>query len=133
MATIRDLVVNRTVFSVEPDITVAQAVRYLCENRIGAVAVCERGQLVGVFSERDLMQRVVDKGLEPSAVLVRDVMTRDVFHVSIDDSHHTARAIMLNKNFRHLVVLDEAKHLRGFVSMRELLDIDIAESQELMR
>jgi CBS domain-containing protein len=133
MTTIRELVGSRPVFSVEADATVREVIAYLCKNQIGAVAVCQRGELAGVFSERDLMHRVVNKGLDAARVIVRDVMTSEVYFVSIDDTHHTAKMLMLNKNFRHLVVLDEKKRLKGFVSMRELLEVDLAESRDLIR
>jgi CBS domain-containing protein len=133
MSTIRELVKDRPIFAVESDRTVTEVVAYLCRNRIGAVAVCENGELVGVFSERDLMHRVVNAGLDADEVVVRDVMTRKVFYVTIDDTHSTARMLMLNKNFRHLVVLDDAGRLRGFVSMRELLEVDLEESRDLIR
>jgi CBS domain-containing protein len=85
-----------------------------------------------VFSERDVVRRVVAKDLDPSSTTVRDVMTTDVTYVSINESHHTAQALMLNKNFRHLVVVDEERRLRGFVSMRELLEVDLAESKQII-
>ncbi len=133
MSTIRELVGKRPVYSVEAGSTVRDVISYLCENQIGAVAVCEHGELVGVFSERDLMHRVVNQGRDPARVTVREVMTREVFFVSIGDTHHTAKMLMLNRNFRHLVVLDEDRRLKGFVSMRELLEADLAESRDLIR
>ena len=133
MKTIRELVGDRGVFSVGVDWPIAKVVAYLCEKEIGAVAVMSGESLVGVFSERDLLRRVVWKGLDPAATPVREVMTSDVFYVDIDQSYAVAKALMLDKNFRHLVVLDEDKKLRGFVSMRELLEADLSESRDLIR
>jgi CBS domain-containing protein len=133
MKTIRQLIGEREVYAIDASQTVAEAVAYLCERGIGAVAVMEGDALAGVFSERDLMRRVVWKKRDPELTPITDVMTRDVFYVDIDQNFAVAKALMLDKNFRHLVVLDENKQLRGFVSMRELLEADISESRELIR
>lgn len=133
MKTVGDIIGDRKAFSVQSGLTVKQVVDYLCEKKIGAVAVCEGERVVGVFSERDLMRRVVQRGLDPSVVSVDDVMTKDVVHVALDAPYVAAKALMLGKNFRHLVVLDQDHRLRGFVSIRELLEVDIEESRELIR
>jgi len=133
MKTIGEIVRDREPFLVESDATVNEVVEYLVCKGIGAVAVCEGGKVAGVFSERDLVRRVVAKGLNAEKTLVQDVMTKDVFCVSIDDTYAMAQALMLDKNVRHLVVLDERKGFRGFVSMRELLEADLAASKKLIR
>ena len=132
MKIIRELIGSRTPYSVTPDMTVLDVVGYLCERHVGAVAICENNRVVGVFSERDLMHRVVLPGLNPGEVPIRDVMTEDVVHVNINDKHSTARNLMLGKNFRHLVVLDDDEEFRGFVSIRELTEVDLQESKELV-
>ena len=132
MKKISELVGDRKPYSVTPDMTVRAVVEYLCERKIGAVAICEHEKVIGVFSERDLMHRVVLKGLDPAEVPITNVMTPDVVHVKLDDRHSTARNLMLGKNFRHLVVLDDNDSFRGFVSIRELIEVDLQESQELV-
>ena len=133
MKTVGEIIGNRVPYSVEPELSVREVVDYLYAKGIGAIAVCEGGKVVGVFSERDLMRRVVAKGLDPANVKVRDVMTKDVFFVRSEESYHIAQALMLDKNFRHLVVLDGDHQLQGFVSMRELLEVDLEESKKLIR
>lgn len=133
MKTIREILGRRDVFCVEPDLTVQEVVAYLCEQGVGAVAVCENDHVVGVFSERDLMRRVVNKGMDPAEVRVREVMTKKVYSVALDTPYPIAKSLMLDKNFRHLVVLDEEDRLQGFVSMRELIEADLEESRELIR
>ena len=113
--------------------TVHKVVEYLCERKIGAVAVCESRKVVGVFSERDLMHRVVLTGLDPKKTPISDVMTTEVVHVRTDDKHNTARNLMLGRNFRHLVVLDKDEEYKGFVSIRELIEVDLQESKELVQ
>lgn len=132
MKVIRELIGNRTPYSVTPDMTVQKVVAYLCERKIGAVAVCENRKVVGVFSERDLMHRIVLPGLDPNRTPISKVMTQGVVHVHIDERHSTARNLMLGQNFRHLVVLDDEGDFKGFVSIRELMEVDLQESRELV-
>jgi CBS domain-containing protein len=132
MKPIRDIVRGRETYSVSPDMTVQEVTEYLCDKEVGAVAVVEDYRVIGVFSERDLMHRVVRKELDPKTTPVREVMTPDVVYVMIHESASTARSLMLGRNFRHLVVLDASEHLQGFVSMRELLEVDLEETQELV-
>ena len=132
MRSIREIVGDREVFSVDSGMTIQEVVDYLVEKGVGAVAVCEGDRVVGVFSERDLLRRVVHKGLDPKKETISTVMTKQLFHVSIDESHSVARSLMVGKNFRHLLVMDEEKHLRGFVSIRELIEVDLEESRELV-
>ena len=132
MKTIREIIGKREKYSVPPDLTVQDVVLFLCERRMGAVGVCEGDKVVGVFSERDLLRRVVHQGIDPATTTVSEVMTRDVYHVSIDERCDLAQAIMLDKNFRHLAVLDGEDRFMGFVSMRELLEADLADSKDLI-
>ena len=133
MKLISELIGDREPFSVTPKMTVHKVVEYLCERKIGAVAVCESRKVVGVFSERDLMHRVVLAGLDPKKTPISDVMTTEVVHVHTDDRHSTARNLMLGRNFRHLVVLDKDEEYKGFVSIRELIEVDLQESKELVQ
>lgn len=132
MKTVGEIIGNREPYFVEPERTVREVVEYLATKGVGAVAVCEDGAVVGVFSERDVVRRVVAEGRDAQTTRIRDVMTGDVVSVSIEDSHHAAKALMLDKKFRHLVVIDREKRFRGFVSMRDLLEVDLAESRELI-
>ena len=132
MKLISELIGNRKPYSVTPNMTVQEVVEYLCERRVGAVAVCDHRKVVGVFSERDLLRRVVLAGLDPKETPITDVMTVGVVHVHLSDRHSTARNLMLGKNFRHLVVLNDDDEFSGFVSMRELIEVDLKESQELV-
>ena len=133
MKTVRQIIGDREAYAVSPEMTVHEVVGYLCERKIGAVAVCAaRRQVVGVFSERDLLRRVVNAGLDSRTTLVNEVMSEDVVSVNQDEPHHVARNLMLGRNFRHLVVVNGDNLYQGFVSMRELLDVDLEESRELI-
>jgi CBS domain-containing protein len=100
--------------------TVSEAVEMMATNEIGAVLVnTEDGLVGGIFTERDLMNRVVRPGLDPKATPLSLVMTRDLRFVSPGTTLEGALALMYVHRFRHLVVLD-GPHLHGIVSIRDL-------------
>jgi len=127
-----DLLKSQLVISAEPQHTVLDAVRLMVSHNIGAVPVLERGQLIGIFSERDLMTRVVDAGMDPATTLVYQVMTEDPMSVEPGDSLQTCMALMRRHGFRHLPVCF-GRELRGFVSLRDLLLHDLDEKDDEVR
>lgn len=134
MKTVREIIGDREAYAVSPEMTVHEVVGYLCERKIGAVAVCTSGRkVVGVFSERDLLRRVVSEERDPRSTLVSEVMSEEVVSVEADEPHHVARNLMLGKNFRHLAVVNSSGMYQGFVSMRELMDVDLEESRGLVQ
>jgi CBS domain-containing protein len=131
--TIRDIIgENREKYSVNVSQLIRAVVELMNERNIGAVAVCDGDKVVGVFSERDVLRRVLHEGLDVDSVCVREVMSSPVFWVSMDERYEVAKAIMVDKGFRHLVVMDDRRQFRGFVSSRELLEADLADSRELV-
>jgi CBS domain-containing protein len=130
--TIKDILKARDVYWISADDTVRQAVRFLCERKIGAVAVKDQDEVVGVFSERDLMHRVVNEGRDPNTTLVREVMSTQLHFIHMDDDIRSAKALMYKNRVRHLLVVGKGNQLRGMVSMRDLVDAEVAESQELI-
>ena len=132
MQMISDVIKPRDIYWVSADDSVRQAVHYLCERKTGAVAVKEGDQVVGIFSERDLMHRVVCACLDLDAVQVRQVMTSDPISVRIDDEMRHAKAVMFKCGVRHLVVVGNGGVYKGLISMRDLIEADMAESSELI-
>jgi CBS domain-containing protein len=108
--------------SIEPHITVARAVSEMARQHVGAVVVVEYGVLRGIFTERDLMLRVVNQGRDPVATMVRDVMTTDVQTITEASSAAEASDVMLEGHLRHLPVIDAHGQLLGLLSMRALLE-----------
>lgn len=99
---------------------VADAVEMMVANEIGAVVVSTEEALVaGIFTERDLMVRVVRAGLDPKKTPLSLVMTRDIHFVSPGTTLEAALALMYVHRHRHLIVLD-GPHLHGIVSIRDL-------------
>jgi len=126
MSTLRDLIQNRKLYTVEVTRTVLEAARYMMEHAIGAVPVLRNGDLVGILSERDIMNRVVAVGRTPGTTAVSEVMTANPRGVSIDETIEECLFIMHEFGFRHLPVLD-GKELKGLVSLRDVLMRQAAE------
>lgn len=121
---VRTLIENQTVITVEPDSSVRDAVRLMAENDIGAVAVGSGDTLAGIFTERDLMVRVIDAELDPATTPVSKVMTTNVVAIGPDDNFEDCVITMKLKGFRHMPVLD-GDRLIGMLSFRDLLQADL--------
>src|SRR5213082_976048 len=129
---IHDLLRGQDTYRADVNQSALEIARAMVARNIGAVPVMENGILVGVFSERDLMKRVVVEGLDPATIKVRDVMTRDPLTVSPVEELETCRALMKKHGFRHLPVCDGAQ-LIGMVSMRDILLHDLDAKDEEVR
>jgi CBS domain-containing protein len=100
---------------------VRDVVRLMVEGEVGAVAVTEGRRIVGIFTERDLMTRVVWPRRDPARTPVREVMSSPVQMVSVDATVAQAAALMRSHHIRHLAVVDEDGDLLGLVALRYLL------------
>jgi CBS domain-containing protein len=120
MSTLRELIKDRRVYSVDADRTVLEAARYMMENNVGAVPVLRNGDLTGIISERDIMNRVVAVGRTPGMTAVSEVMTANPRAVPADESIEECLFIMREFGFRHLPIVD-GKELKGLVSLRDVL------------
>ncbi len=126
MSTLHDLIKNRKLYSVDSNRTVLEAARYMMEHAIGAVPVLRNGDLLGILSERDIMNRVVAVGRTPGTTAVSEVMTSNPRVVSIDESVDECLFIMHEFGFRHLPVM-EGNEVKGLVSLRDVLMHQAAE------
>ena len=108
--------------SVPPDVTVADAVGVMAKGRVGAVTVLEDGGLRGIFTERDLMLRVVNQARDPGATQVHEVMTVDVKTIAEATTAEEACSVMLEGHLRHLPVVNKDGKVLGLLSMRALLE-----------
>jgi len=108
-----------TIHYVVPEATVLDAVEKMNEERIGAVLVCVSGEMVGIFTERDVLCKVVAEGRDPATTKIVDVMTHEVIAVKSTTSVEEAMAIFSEKRFRHLPVVDNGD-LKGLVSSGDL-------------
>jgi CBS domain-containing protein len=120
MSPIYYLLKDRRVLSIEADRTVLECARFMMENRIGALPVLRDGELVGIFSERDIMNRVVALGRLPGTTKISEVMTANPKAVSGDETIENCLYLMREFGFRHLPIV-EGKELKGLVSSRDIL------------
>jgi CBS domain-containing protein len=120
MATIRELLRNRTIHYVQPEQTVFEAANFMVSCNVGAVPVLDGTRLVGIFSERDIMRRVVTEGRNPLTTRIVDVMSTRLSTVTPSDRSEDAMALMQEHGVRHLPVC-EGTVLVGFLSLRDLL------------
>lgn len=118
--------------TVVPETSVLDAVSLMNERRVGAVAVTKGDKLEGIFTERDLMIRVVLEGKDPKATTVSDVMTAKCISAKQDMTIGEALLIMSENHFRHLPVVDDKGKVLGLLSIRDLLHSRVDKlSQEL--
>ena len=129
MAHVRDIVGNRVLFFVEEGETVAGVARQMADFHVGAILVMDRGQLRGVFSERDLMLRVVLQRLDPETTPVSSVISTQLATVEESASPEAAMEAMHEHSCRHLPVTREGQVV-GFLSMRDLMDFQLARQTE---
>ena len=122
MPGIYEIVKNRKTYSVDANQTVFEAARLMAEQNIGAVAVLRDGHLAGIFSERDIVKRVVANGRIPGTTRVSEVMTTNPRVVSPDESVDECLFIMREFGFRHLPICQDHQ-LMGLISLRDLLVI----------
>jgi CBS domain-containing protein len=124
MKTLRDIMRDGFLFTVEQHATVAEAVRVMAKNNVGITCVLEGAQLVGVFSERDVVQRVLDRGLDPVRTPVHEVMTTDLIVADVDEDYQSAIHKMDLANIRHLPVVSEGQVV-SMLSIRDLLRVNM--------
>jgi CBS domain-containing protein len=122
MATVRDIlaVKGSHVWSIGKDATVFEAAQFMNEHRIGAVVVIDQDQIIGMFTERDVLRRVVGEQRDPATTLVSEVMTTEVFGCRPETAIEDARAAMKNRRLRHLPVVDGNGRLQGLISIGDL-------------
>jgi CBS domain-containing protein len=129
MNQVRELVKGRPVVTVEKSATVQAAVETMAKEDVGTLAVVEAGLLVGVFSERDVISRVVAKQFEPVKTSVGSVMTRNIVIAHADDTIETCLRKMKKANCRHLPIVD-GQILVGMLSLRDLLQVEMTEKED---
>lgn len=106
---------------VGPTVTVLEAIEEMVRKRVGAVAVVQAGQLMGIFTERDVMLRVVLARRDPTSTKVVDVMTSKVEIGTEETTAGEALTLMLERHIRHLPIVDSKGQILGMLSIRNLL------------
>jgi len=129
---IYDLINNQDTYRAGGDQTVLDVAQAMVARNIGAVPVLRDGLLVGIFSERDLMKRVVAECRDPRSTRLEEVMTENPLTVSPAESVENCMILMRHHGFRHLPVCD-GNQLVGIVSLRDLLLHDLTEKDYEVR
>jgi len=118
---------SRSVVTVPRTATVMEAVEIMGAARIGSVLIVEDGRLTGIFSERDVMLRVVLEHRDPRKTRVEEVMTMPVHAISMRSTGDEALQIMVQEHIRHLPIVDDKGRAQAIVSMRGLLQDKVSE------
>lgn len=129
MKLIKTIIGDRETVTVERSMRIRDVARLMADRHIGAVPVLDGERLAGIFSERDLLTRVVAAACDPDATLVGDVMSSDLVMADPGESYETCLSRMQQAHVRHLIVVDQGR-LAGIVSLRDLLVADISEKDE---
>ena len=127
---LKDLLAKKgnVVIQVESDCIIAAAARKMRDNKVGALMVMKNDTLSGIFTERDLMSRVVAEGLNPEKVKVSEAMTSSIATVPLETPIREAANIMSQNRIRHLPVLEEGK-LYGVISVGDILAWKLREQE----
>lgn len=107
------------VHGIAPTLSIAEAVAEMNRLRIGAIVILENGKLAGIFTERDVLRRVVGAGIDPKTVRVTEVMSRDVITVAPEATVEDVAAMFTEKRCRHLPVVSQGQ-LVGLISIGDI-------------
>jgi CBS domain-containing protein len=131
---IKDVIRDREPYSMKATATVMEAAEFMARRRIGAVCVLdEEGRLIGVFSERDLMNRVVVQRRDPATLLLAEVTSELRAVIRCDETPHQALDRMDEIGSRHLPVVDGDDQWVGMLSMRDLLRVEVSEQTDELK
>ena len=130
MRTVEEILMSKgpDVMVATPDTTVAEAAGMMAEAKCGCLVILDAHRPVGIFSERDLLTRVVAKGKDPTDVLMRDVMTASIRSVSLQTPVRQCAKMMQEHHIRHLAIIEEGA-LVGMISFRDVLAAELEEAE----
>lgn len=122
MATVQAIVSRKgsRVLSIDPATSVLDASIKMNDHKIGALVVLEAGRVVGIITERDVMQRLVVQQRNPASTRVDQVMTSELVTCHPEDSIDHARGVLMERRIRHLPVIDDQDRLVGLISIGDL-------------
>jgi CBS domain-containing protein len=107
------------VHSIAPHLSIFDAVAEMNRLRIGAIVILDDGKLAGIFTERDVLRRVVGAGIDPRTVGVTEVMTKDVLTIAPETTIEEVAGMFTEKRCRHLPVISDGK-LAGLISIGDI-------------
>lgn len=131
--TIRDVIAGRPLVTGKAGMTVRAACQLMAEKKIGAVLIVEQPRIVGIFTERDALNKVLAGGLDPDKTLLAEVMVADPQTITPDKPLAFALYLMAEGGFRHVPVVDENGRPLGMLSARDALGEDIIDVEREMQ
>ncbi|WP_153132174.1 CBS domain-containing protein [Dechloromonas hortensis] len=123
---------HRPLAAVAPSDSVFHALTVMAQNDVGALLVLDGEQLVGIFSERDYARKIILQGKSSKETLVREIMSDRVAYVTPSATLDECMALMTEKRFRHLPVLNEDNSIAGMISIGDLVKETISSQQFLI-
>lgn len=129
MKNVRELLAGQELSVISKSQTVLEAAQIMASKNIGAMPVVEGSRVVGIFSERDIMKRVVAKNLNPGTTKIESVMTKELIVAHPEETLEDVERKMKVAGIRHLPVISDDK-LVGMLSLRDLLQAGINEKDE---
>lgn len=130
MKTVREILLHKgyDIYSVSPEDTVFSALKQMADKKIGALLVMDKGEVVGIMSERDYARKVVLLGKSSKDLSVKEIMSEKVLFVNIDRQVEECMALMIGKRVRHLPVY-ENRRLTGLISIGDVVNAVIDEKE----
>ena len=129
MKSIKAILGDRQTITVPRSASVVDAARLMAAHHIGALPVLDGERLVGIFSERDVLTRIVAAGRNPDATLVGAVMSTDLIVGEVSEAYDVCLSRMRQAHVRHLLALEDGR-LAGIVSLRDVLAAEVDEKDE---
>jgi len=124
--------IKKTVTTIDENHTALEAAQLMTINHIGSVVVTRSAQIIGIFTERELMMQVVGKGREPDKVKIKAVMHTDHLKIDLDASCEHALEIMKERRCRHLLVFNGDEFV-GLISLRDIVVLTLQEKDDLIQ
>jgi len=136
MKTVKDLVwtkARKEIWSVTPDTLVYRALQLLSEKGVGALLVMEKGELVGIVSERDYARKVILEGKSSKETYTKEIMSNILYVVTLENTIEECMALMTEKRVRHLPVIDRGtKQVLSVISIGDVLKSIISDQKVLI-
>lgn len=129
MKSVKAIVGGRETVTVDPLTSVLEAARLMALRQVGAVPVVDGDRLVGIFTERDVLARVVAAGVDPATTPITDVMSTHLVVADVSEPYDVCLKRMQQARVRHLIVLEQGR-LAGILSLRDLMAMDLDEKDE---
>lgn len=121
---IRDVITDQTILTTPGDLSVREAARRMAATRVGSIMITDDGKLTGIFTERDVLVRVLAAGLDPETTTLGQVMTADPITASPEIPLGHALHMMYEGGFRHVPVVEDGRPV-GMISARDALGLEI--------